>query len=100
MPPVPALILATLALMALMSGLAVRRIAPGAERLTMQWKRDGRPNWSLPRHAALAFTPVLATAMLALVAIRGGTAMAMLPLCAAFIGAHALHLFLLARRGG
>ncbi|WP_411033242.1 hypothetical protein [Shinella sp. BYT-45] len=95
-----ALILATVAFLALMSALAARRIAPGAERLTMQWKWDGRPNWSLPRNAALAFTPAFAAIVLAIVAARDGTAAAILPVCAAFVGVHGLHLFLLAKRGG
>ena len=95
-----ALILATVALLALMSGLAARRIPPGAERLTMQWKWDGRPNWSLPRNTALAFMPALAAVVLAIVATSGETTTTILPVCAAFIGAHALHLFLLAKRGG
>ncbi len=95
-----ALILATVALLALISRLAAQRIAPGAERLTMQWKWDGRPSWSLPRNRALAFTPILAAIILAIVAMSGETATAVLPVCAAFIAVHALHLFLLAKRGG
>jgi len=100
MPPATAAIVATVILMAAMSGLAARRIAPGAERLTMQWNREGKPNWSLPRNAALAFTPTLAVLVLAFVAMSGGMIVAILPLCVAFVGAHMLHLVLLARRGG
>lgn len=91
--------IATIAVLVLMSAVAASRIAPGAERLTMQWKWNGTPNWSLPRNAALAVTPALAAVVFTIVALRGETA-AVLPACIAFIGAHALHLFLLAKRGG
>ena len=92
--------IATIAVLVLMSAVAARRIAPGAKRLTMQWKWNGTPNWSLPRNAALAVTPALAAVVFAIVVLRGETAVALLPACIAFIGVHALHLFLLAKRGG
>jgi hypothetical protein len=94
-----AIIVITLGLMVSMSVLAARRIAPRAERLTMQWNREGKPNWSLPRNAALAFTPALAAVVLIVIAMNGGMIVAILPVCVAFLGAHALHLILLARRG-
>ncbi|HVK92115.1 MAG TPA: hypothetical protein VM468_12055 [Mycoplana sp.] len=94
------LALATIAVLVLMSTVAARRIAPGVERLTMQWKWNGKPNWSLPRNGALAVTPALAAVVLAIVALSGETRAAMLLVCIAFIGVHALHLFLLAKRGG
>ncbi|MCF3641457.1 hypothetical protein LXM94_15900 [Rhizobium sp. TRM95111] len=90
---------ATVLLLALMSLAAGRRIAPRADRLTMQWRRDGTPRWSLPRTAALSFTPALALATLAAVAFAGGSRSALLFVSATFVGAHALHLFLLRKRG-
>lgn len=96
-----AIIVITVILMVSMSVLAARRIAPRAKRLTMQWNREGKPNWSLPRNAALAFTPALAAVVLIVIAMNGGgMIVAILPVCVAFLGAHALHLILLARRGG
>ncbi|MBN9056246.1 MAG: hypothetical protein J0H80_21315 [Rhizobiales bacterium] len=94
------LVFATLAVMALMSAIGARRIAPGKARLTMQWGLDGKPNWSLPRPLALAFIPAVAAILLSALAFGGETFGTMLPASAAFIGMHALHLALLARRGG
>jgi len=94
------LVLIALAVMAIMSAIAAQRIAPGKARLTMQWGLDGKPNWSLPRSAALAFTPALAAILLGALALGSRAVTTPLPVAAAFIGAHALHLFLLARRGG
>jgi hypothetical protein len=94
------LVCATLAVMGLLSAFAARRIAPGKARLTMQWGLDGKPNWSLPRGLALAAMPTLATILLAALALGGQPFASLLIVAAAFIGAHALHLCLLAKRGG
>ena len=89
---------ATLLLLAGMSLFAHRHIAPHARRLTMQWRRDGSPGWSLPRGAALAFMPALgAVVMAATAAFAEPDALPVV--CTALPAAHALHLFLLARRG-
>ena len=96
----PLLVCATLAVMVLMSAFAARRIAPGKAPLTMQWGLDGKPNWSLPRGWALACMPAIATILLAALALGGQPFAALLIVAAAFIGAHALHLLLLAKRGG
>ena len=89
---------ATFLLLAAMSLFAARHVAPGAERLTMQWRRDGAPAWSLPRAAALAFMPVLGAVVLAATAsIAEPDALPVV--CVVLPAAHALHLFLLRKRG-
>ena len=85
---------ATILLLAIMSLLADRHVAPDARRLAMQWKRDGSPGWSLPRGAALAFMPAALTATLIFAEPD-----ALPVVCIVLPAAHALHLFLLARRG-
>ena len=41
--------LAGIAVLATMSAIAYRRIAPGKSRLAMRWNLRGEPTWSLPR---------------------------------------------------
>ena len=47
---------------------AYRNVAPGADRLPMQWSPNGTVNWRAPRLVAIALTPLL---MLALIALSG-----------------------------
>ena len=73
----------------------------------MQWGFDGRPTWRAPRDLALAFTPTLAaitlfpTALLPLLGEAGrglGLHFGVLSFMGvAWVGAHALHLWLVAR---
>ncbi|MFE8107810.1 hypothetical protein [Sphingomonas melonis] len=44
-----------------------------ADRLPMQWGLTGKVNWSVPRPVALAFMPVLATALLGFVTVMAMT---------------------------
>lgn len=78
------------------------------QRLPMQWSLNGSVNWSAPRPIALAFTPVLAaiclTATAALTTVlqpRAGQEGLVIPanifVALTFIGAHALHLWLIGR---
>jgi hypothetical protein len=74
-------------------------------QLPMQWSLTGSVNWTAPRPLALAFTPVLAALCLsATVALaifvppRPGQEGLVIPtivaVALAFIGAHAMHLWL------
>lgn len=76
------------------------------ERLPMQWSLTGEVNWSASRHLALVFTPVLAALTLLCVGLTFAisealgsreslTATAAVSGC--FVGAHALHLYLISR---
>ena len=78
------------------------------QRLPMQWSLSGAVNWTAPRPLALAFTPVLAAAVLIGVALativttpRPGQEGFEVPIvtvmCLSFLAAHALHLWLIAR---
>ena len=78
------------------------------QRLPMQWGFDGRATWRAPRDVALAFTPVLAaltlipTALASLLGpLEGAGARLYLGVLTgmglAWVGAHALHLWLMAR---
>jgi len=96
-----------LAVMIEMSRRADRRFR-GEQRLPMQWLLDGTVIWTAPRRVALAFTPVLAAFVLAatvamtlLLKPRPGQEGLEVPVVAGmalvFIGAHALHLWLIVR---
>ena len=99
-------VLGTVAALTAMSMNANRRYAT-QPRLPMQWGLDGSVNWTARRQLALAFTPVLAAICLVTVAAaaafikpRPGQEDLVLPvviLCAVFLGAHALHLWLIQR---
>lgn len=76
------------------------------ERLPMQWSFGGSVNWSAPRTLALSFTPVLAAVVLSVATIgtivstpRPGQEGLEVPvivlLSLGFVGAHALHLWLI-----
>jgi hypothetical protein len=88
----------------LMSLRADRRFAK-EPRLPMQWSFSGGVNWTAPRRLALAFTPFLAIFILSATVVstivfkpRPGQEGFEVPvisfLALAFIGAHALHLWL------
>jgi hypothetical protein len=95
----------TICLLVAMSILGNRRFGD-QDRLPMQWSLDGSVNWTAPRAVALAFTPLLATVVLvvtialpAFLQPRRGEGLLMLPalvlIALVFIGAHALHLWLI-----
>lgn len=74
----------------------------------MQWSLDGSVNWSAPRVVALSFTPVLAGVILlataALTAFvqpkhgqEGFAVPTMIVVALVFVGAHALHLWLIGK---
>ncbi len=46
---------------------AYRNVAPGADRLPMQWSTSGTVNWRAPRLVAIAATPVLMLALIGLI---------------------------------
>ena len=46
---------------------AYRNVAPGADRLPMQWSARGTVNWRAPRLVAIASTPLLMLALIALI---------------------------------
>ena len=82
-----------------MSFAAGRRIAPGQKRLPMQWNLKGEPTWTLPRPLALGFTPALGIiALTGLAHSRSVDLSVLLTVACGVILAHALHIFLLARR--
>lgn len=103
-----ALILAAafVAVLAAMSRQAAKGL-PRSARLPMQWGFDGRPTWRAPRDLALAFTPTLAaitlfpTALAPLLGEAGqglGSYFGVLGFMgAAWVAAHGLHLWLVAR---
>lgn len=79
-----------------------------APRLPMQWGLTGKVNWSAPRPVALAFMPVLATALLGFVTImamtvppRSGQEHLVLPVSlvmgAALVGVQLFHFWLIDR---
>ena len=82
------------------------------DRLPMQWSLTGKVNWTAPRPAALAFTPVLAAVVLFAAAIgilasgdpRPGQAGMGVPVILLigflFVAVHALHLRLIDRSVG
>ena len=101
------LALAFVAVLAAMSW-RVGRGVPRRMRLPMQWGFDGRPIWRAPRDAALSFTPVLAALTLlptAMAGLLGPLESAdarrylgvLIVMGLAWVGAHALHLRLVAR---
>jgi hypothetical protein len=76
------------------------------DRLPMQWSLDKSVNWTAPRAVALAFTPVLAALVLSATVVltmsgkpkpgqEGLELPTMLFIALVFIGAHALHLWLI-----
>lgn len=101
------LALAYVGVLWLMSRRAAKGL-PRETRLPMQWGFDGRPTWRAPRDVALALTPVLATLTListALASLLGVLESAetrlyfgvLIVMGLAWVGAHALHLWLVAR---
>lgn len=71
----------------------------------MQWSLDGNVNWSAPRHVALALTPLLATVVLFTVAISfaddpNSKLWSLILIALAFVAAHLLHLYVVARWTG
>jgi hypothetical protein len=46
---------------------AYRHVAPGADRLPMQWSTNGTVNWRAPRLVAIAATPLLMLTLIALI---------------------------------
>ncbi|WP_334164832.1 hypothetical protein [Phenylobacterium sp.] len=98
------LALVTLAAMSLTANARFR----AERRLPMQWSRTGAVNWTAPRPLALAFTPLLAALCLSATAAsatfipsrpgqEGLVIPALIAAAGVFIGAHALHLWLIAR---
>lgn len=105
--PALAIALITVALLATMSLRANRRFEAQL-RLPMQWALDGSVNWSAPRGVALAFTPALAAACLALIVVltafaqpKAGQEGLVLPVIVlvalGFLCAHAFHLRMIRR---
>jgi len=101
------LALGFVAVLAAMSAWAARTMSADL-RLPMQWGLDRRPTWRAPRNVALAFTPVLTALTLiptALASLLGSLEGAgsgvyfgvLTGMGVSWIGAHALHLWLLAR---
>ena len=99
-----AIAIAILASMSLMANARFRN----ERRLPMQWSLGGSVNWTAPRPLALAFTPVLAAlclpatvALAVLVQPRPGqeglVVPALIAVALTLVGAHALHLWLIAR---
>ena len=95
------------AVLAAMSARSAKGLARD-QRLPMQWGLDGRATWRAPRDVALAFTPVLAAVTListALASLLGPVEGAdaglyfgvLTGMGLAWVGAHALHLWLVAR---
>jgi hypothetical protein len=87
-----------------MSWRANRRLRT-ERRLPMQWSVSGAVNWTAPRCVALAFTPTLATAVLVPAvassiflgprrAQEGYEVLTIVLIGLVFVGAHALHLWL------
>jgi len=69
-------------------------------RLPMQWSFDQKVNWSAPRHLALAFTPLLAAMVMALIANQLASDpplqfWTLTVVAAVFVAVHLLHLYLL-----
>jgi hypothetical protein len=96
-----------IAMLASMSVMANARFKD-QRRLPMQWARAGSVIWTAPRTLALAFTPVLAAlclsataALAAFASPRPGQEGLVVPViifvALAFVGAHALHLWLIDR---
>jgi len=98
-----------LVILAVMSLRANRRFAAHA-RLPMQWGFDGTVTWQAPRRVALAFTPLLALAIMLVIgtlvvntvpagdkAAMAGVAVLMV---SGFVAVHAFHLRLIARSLG
>lgn len=86
-----------------MSARADRRLRDRA-RLPMQWSLQGKVNWTAPRRIALAFTPMLAALVLSAMALGlgddpAGRAWPLGTVALGFVGAHALHLWLIGRDG-
>lgn len=88
-----------------MSWRANRRMAD-LDRLPMQWSVAGSVNWTAPRRIALAFTPILATAILLAVVVstlllrprpgqEGFEVPTVLFVAGVFVAVHALHLWLI-----
>ena len=101
-----AAIAVTLIAVALLTAMSMRadRRFDTQRRLPMQWWLDGSVTWTAPRPVALAFTPVLASACLAVAIFaepRPGQEHLVLPVqvfgALFFLGFHALHLWLIQR---
>lgn len=50
---------------------AYRRVAPGIDAIPMHWSLGGKVTWTAPRPIAFASIPVLATAIMILLAATG-----------------------------
>lgn len=71
---------------------------PAASFLPMQWGVNGKPTWYAPRKLAFAFTPALATLVMAFMLLMAEPAPHILLMIAgAFFAAHLLHLWLVFR---
>ncbi|KQV32313.1 hypothetical protein ASC97_01580 [Rhizobium sp. Root1203] len=54
-----------------LAGFAYARIAPDRRAVPMQWSLSGNVNWSAPRALAFASIPMLAIALMAVLAVTG-----------------------------
>ena len=91
------LIVALLSGMLLASLIAFVTFPKGAQ-VPMQWTFQGTPTWTLPKMAAVLFTPCLAVMVSGVIVLTAGNserASAVLPLITgSFLFAHVLHLVL------
>ncbi|MFN3832019.1 MAG: hypothetical protein ACK4SQ_07320 [Allorhizobium sp.] len=53
--------------MAAIATWAYRNVAPGTDRLPMQWSASGTVNWRAPRLVAIGATPVLMLTLIGLI---------------------------------
>lgn len=78
------------------------------DRLPMQWTLTGAVSWRAPRGVALAFTPVLGTAVIMVIGAmalwvppRAGQEGLVIPvlmaIAAGFVAVHALHIWMIGR---
>ena len=77
-------------------------LLPAASHLPMQWGLKRGVNWSAPRWIALAFTPILAIAVLAFIFFLSDSGSedgqgVTVAVAAAFLLGHGLHLWLVWR---
>jgi uncharacterized membrane protein len=89
---------ATVLLLVILSLIADLRFQ-SLRKIPMHWGLDGKPTWSAPRVLGLAFMPLLATIVLAAVAVQtamlptGTTVILLISLV--FVAVHLLHLWLI-----
>lgn len=88
--------------MAAISASAYFIVAPGMQRLPMQWSLSGKVNWTAPRLAALSITPLLIAAIMILVVLLPSDPaerdMALLALSVIGPVVHLLHIALIGRQ--